>query len=66
MSGLMPGDRVWAHNMDPGEWQVVVRLPGILVRSYKFLDETHWLVELPTIGSTLSHKESWLKPREEE
>lgn len=60
------GDLVWAHNMDPGEWQVVVRLPGTVVGSYRFIDETHYLVELPSIGSTLSHRESWLEPREEE
>ena len=60
------GQAVWAHNWDPSEWQPIVRLPGTLVRFYDYGDERHWLVELPTLGSQLSHKESWLEPREED
>ena len=59
-----PGDKVWAHHYDPALVKTTIRLPGTLVRSYKFIDEVHWLVELPDLGRTLSHKESWLERRE--
>lgn len=61
------GDLVWAYNMEPDRAREDMKQRGIVVRSYHFIDEAHWLVELidAPCRQVLAHRAGWLAPRSE-
>lgn len=59
------GVQVWAYNTEVAAAREDMRERGVVVESYRFLDETHWKVELidTPCRQVLSHRAAWLAPR---